>query len=182
MRKRTPKGARESTLASGWTVEGDAPELAPPLPVEAGFGDAERGSRDGDAVELTTERFAGQESAAGVSSETSLSEATDVGNLSNTAIVLLGAFGGLYLLYSWGWFIVAQAYSAVNSSTAAGSGVVGGVLQQIIFWAAPVAPMAWLITAILLTRGRGAGRLALALVVGALVLVPLPMLVSGVVA
>lgn len=165
MRKRTPRGARESALASGWTVEGDAPDTdqvpAPtPLVANPALG------RDPAGAEPAADG----------------AQANESDGLSNAAIVLLGAFGGIYLLYSWGWFIVAQAYSAVNSSTAAGSGIVGGVLQQIIFWAAPVAPAAWLITAILLTRGRGTGRLALALVVGAIVLIPLPMLVSGVVA
>ena len=165
MRKRTPREARESALASGWTVEGDAPES--------------------DLTPAPTSHLAdpalGQDPAGGkLADEGAAADETD--GLSNAAIVLLGAFGGIYLLYSWGWFIVAQAYSAVNSSTAAGSGIVGGVLQQIIFWAAPVAPAAWLVTAILLTRGRGTGRLALALVVGAIVLIPLPMLVSGVVA
>jgi hypothetical protein len=150
MRKKTPRGDRESALASGWTVEGDKPV----------------------AHELVTDDRA----TAGVSTE----NGNPVG-LTNGVIVLLGAFGGLYLLYAWGWFIVAQAYSTVNSYTAAGSGIVGGVLQQIIFWAAPFAPVAWLITAILLTRGRGSGRLALALIVGAIVLVPVPMLVLGVV-
>lgn len=159
MRKKTPQGARESALASGWTVEGDAPDPA---------------ATDAQAAELGTpaeQDPAGTESTA---------EPGD--GLSNTAIVLLGAFGGLYLLYAWGWFIVAQAYSSVNALTAAGSGLVGGILQQVVFWAAPAAPIAWLVAAILLTRGRGSAKLALALIVGALVLIPLPMLVSGVVA
>lgn len=164
MRKRILRGARESALARGWTVEGDEPTT------NQGPSFAEQSSTP---VVTASAETAEQDPAGGVG-------AAD--GMSNAVIVLLGAFGGLYLLYSWGWFIVAQAYSAVNTMTAAGSGIVGGVLQEIIFWAAPVAPLAWLLTAILLTRGRGSGRLALALVIGAIVLVPVPMLVLGVVA
>lgn len=170
MRKKTPRGARDSALASGWIVEGDAPESVADDAIVGGGAAA-----NGGAVSS----LAGQDPAGSDVDEAGDSE---TGGLSNTAIVLLGAFGGLYLLYSWGWFIVAQAYSAVNSSTAAGSGIIGGLLQQIVFWAAPVAPVAWLVTALLLTRGRGSARLGWTLVVGAIVLIPLPMLVSGVTA
>ncbi len=98
--------------------------------------------------------------------------------MSNGALVVLGVFGGLYLLYTWGWFIIAQAYSGNNAVTAAGSGLIGGVLQQIVFWAAPLAAPLWFFTALALSRGGRTKRLAILLLVGAVVLVPLPMLIA----
>lgn len=98
--------------------------------------------------------------------------------ISNVAVMLLGVFGGVFLLYSWAWFTIAQYYSAVNAATAATSGSLGGVLQQIIFWVAPLAPAAWFVTSLVLCRTRGTLALALALVLGMLVLLPLPLLIT----
>lgn len=102
--------------------------------------------------------------------------------LSSVALMLLGVFGGLTLLYTWGWFEVARAYSLVNSITASGSGLVGGILQQIIFWVAPLAPATWFLTAFLMNRQRGAFPLGVALLLGAILTLPYPMLVGGTVA
>ncbi len=87
-------------------------------------------------------------------------------------------FGGLYLIYAWGWLVIAQAYSAVNAQTAAGSGAIGAVLQQIVFWAAPLAPILWFVVSVRLSRGGRTKRLVLLLVLGVVVLVPLPMLIA----
>lgn len=166
MRKKTPREARASALASGWTVEGDTPTLAQDEAAEVLAGQDPAGgaiAAAGDA-DLGSEPDESQLGAPG---------------LSNAAIVLLGAFGGIYLLYAWGWFVIAQYFSAINALTAAGSGLVGGILQQIIFWAAPAAPIAWFVAAILMTRGRGSAKLALGLIVGALVLIPVPLLITG---
>ena len=100
------------------------------------------------------------------------------GQVSNAALVLFGVFGGLYILYTWVWMTWAQYYSAVNAAAAAGSGSVGGVLQQIVYWAVPVAPALWFLSALLLNRHR-TGRLAVSLLLGAVVLLPFPMFVSS---
>lgn len=102
-----------------------------------------------------------------------------VEQMSSTSLMLLGVFGGLYLLYTWGWVIIAKEYSQINAVTAEGSGIIGGVLQQIIFWAAPFAPLAWFLAAMSVSRLKKSGVLAAALVLGALVLLPLPMLIGG---
>lgn len=115
-------------------------------------------------------------STADASADTEPDEATQ---LSSAALMLLGVFGGLALLYTWGWLEIARAYSLVNENTATGSGVIGGILQQIIFWVAPLAPVAWLLVALMMTRGRGATHLALALAIGAVVTLPYPMIVGG---
>ncbi|MBK0419358.1 hypothetical protein JD276_09955 [Leucobacter sp. CSA1] len=166
MGKRTAREARESALASGWTVEGDeSPEETSP-PVVPSEADAREAERESGPSELT---------------ETGPVDVPSDGptQLSNGALVLLGVFGGLYLLYTWGWFIVAQVYSAQNALIAAGSGAVGGVLQQIVYWAATLAPALWFFSSLKLSGGGRTRRLAILLVVGAVVLVPLPMLVQG---
>jgi hypothetical protein len=98
--------------------------------------------------------------------------------LSNGALVLLGVVGGLYLLYTWVWFSWANYYSQMNSAVAEGSGAIGAVLQQTVFWAAPVAPALWFIAAYLLCRASPTWNLALWLLIGAVVLLPLPALVT----
>lgn len=157
MAKKTVRAPRESALASGWTVEGD-----PELVIAGAAAAADPGSVDTPADE---------ESAAAATPE----RGTQV---SNGALVALGVFGGLYLLYTLGWANVAQAYATVNALTAAGSGSLGGVLQQIVFWAAPFAPAMWFFTALVFARGKGAARLTILLAVGAVVLLPLPMLIA----
>lgn len=151
MRKRADREARESLLASGWIVEGESAAEQRVLPVAA----------DGGEPEGTTP---GVEAAVETAPQ-----------MSNGALVLLGLLGGLYLLYSWVWFSWAGYYSAVNSAVAAGSGTLGSALQQIVFWAAPFAPGLWFLSALLLNRGARTRRLVLWLLIGAVVLVPLPM-------
>lgn len=156
MREKSVRVPRESALASGWTVEGAAdatPEVVANPEPEA-LADAELDADPaGDAETARTQ-------------------------VSNGTLVSFGVFGGIYLLYTVGWFIVAQAYSAVNALTAAGSGSIGGILQQIVFWAAPFAPALWFFMAVALSRGNRTARLAILLAIGAVVLLPLPMLIT----
>lgn len=166
MRDKASRAARESALASGWTVEGD-PEAVPDPPVEPALQEDSEAAHptrasDGDAAQL----------------ETGEGQTERKSGVSNGALVALGVFGGLYLLYTAGWFMVAQAYSAFNAYTAAGSGSIGGILQQVIFWAAPLAPALWFFMALVLSRGGRTARLSILLAIGAVVLLPLPMLIA----
>lgn len=172
MAKKTVRAARESALASGWTVEGDP---APQIEDAAGAAaEADPGAVSADAAEHAAADAPG---AAGGAASDALAEAPRE-QVSNGALVALGVFGGLYLLYTLGWANVAQAYATVNALTAAGSGSLGGILQQIVFWAAPIAPAMWFFTALVLARGKGTARLTILLAVGAVVLLPLPMLIA----
>ncbi|WP_427871076.1 hypothetical protein [Leucobacter luti] len=168
MRKNTPRGARESALASGWTVEStaeaEAADLEAPQAPVGGLGpvpdpdpgldpDPETAADDAPADERT--------------------------QLSNMALVMLGVLGGLYLLYSWVWLSWAQYYASVNQEVAATSGSLGSVLQQTVFWAAPLAPVLWFLAVLVLHRRAGTGKMALWLVIGAVVLFPLPVLSGG---
>ncbi|PII85364.1 hypothetical protein BMH32_07595 [Leucobacter sp. OLJS4] len=158
MRKKSNAEARESTLASGWVVEGDESSTPSDAPAEPQTDEAVPAGDPAIEVGGKPDPDGGPEQA------------------SNAVLVLLGVFGGLYALYTWGWFVVAKAYADFNTTVAAGSGSFGQVLQQILFWAAPFATVLWFLSAVLFLRRR-ALWLGIALVLGAVILVPLPMLV-----
>lgn len=152
MRKRNQSTRSKAEIAGGWKVETQPPKDEPMVD-----------SRD-------------------LSFHTSEPETTTSGRveqMSNTALMLLGVFGGFYLLYTWGWFIIAKEYSQINAVTAEGSGIIGGVLQQIIFWAAPFAPLTWFLIATGARRTKNTGVLAIALLLGALFLLPFPLLIGA---
>ena len=151
------EAARESSLASGWTVEGQPaiePQGSAPLPVEP------------------TEASAGPRSEAGDAATESTGESTQ---LSNGALVLLGLIGGVYLLFTFVWFSWANAAATANAAVIETSGSLGGVLQQIVFWVAPFAPALWFTSVLVLCRGARVRRMVAWLVLGLVVLVPLPM-------
>lgn len=152
MSMRTGSGEeRESALQSGWTVEAHPETVEPVVP------DPE------------------QEDAAAHTSDAGEADSTSApAQMSSLTVVLLGLSGGLFLLYAWVWMSWAQYYADVNAAVVAGSGSIGGVLQQIVFWIAPLAPIFWFISALVLTR-NSTRKLTLALVIGLVVTFPLPM-------
>ncbi|KAM9863932.1 hypothetical protein ACI1US_00091 [Leucobacter sp. BZR 635] len=142
---------RESALQSGWTVESAPTNVEPVIPEPV----------------AADEPAAADESEPGAVSDRPA-------QMSNLTVVLLGLAGGLFLLYAWVWMSWAQYYADVNAAVAAGSGSIGGALQQIVFWIAPLAPIFWFLSALVLTRTR-TRSLVLALVLGLVVTFPLPM-------
>ena len=74
---------------------------------------------------------------------------------------------------------IPRTYAEFTAYTAAGSGALGQVLQQIMLWAAPCAPVLWFLAALAASRGGRTRRLAVLLLLGAVVLLPLPMLVAS---
>ncbi len=142
---------RESALQSGWTVEANPTPVEPvvPAPVPEVEADAEAEAESAAAGDRPAQ-------------------------MSNLTVVLLGLAGGLFMLYAWVWMSWAQYYSDVSAVTAAGSGSIGGVLQQVVFWIAPLAPILWFLSALLLARSR-ARKLTVALVLGLIITFPLPM-------
>lgn len=157
MRKPHERGTRESRLADGWTVEGSRGT----------------GAREPRAEALTTGPATTGSEAAGIGAP------RRPASLSNGGVVLLGAIGGVYLLYTLVWFSWVSYYSSANSELAEGSGVLGGILQEIVFWIAPFAPALWFFAVLILHRGAKLGRIVLWLMIGAVLLVPLPMFSSG---
>ena len=157
MRKRADRESRKSNLDSGWIVEGDARE-------------AELATDAHDAPGATDEAIL-----VGDSPDASEALTEPPSQLGAGSLVLLGVLGGVYLLYAWVWLSWAQYYSDVNLQLAAGSGVVGQVAQQVFFWLAPLAPVLWFLAVLFANRGAATWKLALWLLIGAVVLVPLPM-------
>lgn len=145
------ESARESSLASGWTVEGQPEKQAEALAPEA---EAATASSVDAQSPLASDKAA---------------------QLSSGALVLLGLIGGVYLLFTFVWFSWANAASAANAAVVETSGSLGGVLQQIVFWVAPFAPALWFFSVLVLCRGARMWRMVVWLVVGLIVLVPLPM-------
>lgn len=148
---------RKSAASRGWTVEGpsEAPEPVENFPAEEEAGPDSVDSGEGAEP----------------------SEGPRDGQMSNLTVVMLGVTGGISMLYAWVWMSWAQFYSGDNAAVAAGSGSIGGVLQQIVFWIAPLAPVLWFITALALHRHEPR-RLAIAVGVGLLVTFPIPMVAS----
>lgn len=145
--------ARESSLASGWTVEGQPEtETQQPAPHSDVPAETPGDPRPESAEEIAAER-----------------------QLSSGALVLLGLIGGIYLLFTFVWFSWANAAATANAAVIETSGSLGGVLQQIVFWVAPFAPALWFTSVLVLCRGRTLWRRVLWLALGLVVLVPLPM-------
>ncbi|MDQ1546020.1 MAG: hypothetical protein QOH69_924 [Actinomycetota bacterium] len=87
-------------------------------------------------------------------------------SMSAPVLVSLGILGGIYLLYTVGWFISWQRLLYASNDELE---LVAFHVQQIL---AIVAPVLWFVVTLLLTRGRKpVGRL-LWLLVGAVVLIP----------
>ena len=153
MVKENERTARESSIASGWTVEGQAePPAASVSPVATPSGDSAENVETAEGVEQAQRP-----------------------QLSNAALVLLGLLGGLYLLFTYVWFSWANAVSATNAAVVETSGSIGGVLQQMIYWIAPFAPGFWFVSVLVLCRGAKLWRMVMWLLIGLVVLVPLPM-------
>ena len=167
MRKKVDRGPRQSQLAAGWTVEADASTAS-----GTGTTGAANDGGSGVLAAASAEALAASETADAVHDEAATAQ------LSNSALVLLGVGGGLYLLYTWVWFSWSNYYSQVNAAVAEGSGLIGAVLQQTLFWAAPAAPLLWFVSTLVLCRGARTWKLALWLFIGAVVLLPLPALIT----
>lgn len=174
MRKKADSTPRESSIASGWTVSGDAIRDAQP--------NSESVAGVADTATATAAAAAGSDAATGSQPTAGVEEHSGVSprrEFSNMALVLYGVFGGMYLLYTTGWFLIAQYFASVNDVTASTSGAIGGVLQIIIYWAAAFAPAAWFTVVVILSRRRKAWFLPVWLMVGLVVLLPLPLFTTG---
>ena len=105
--------------------------------------------------------------------------------MGNAALLGLGIFGGVFLLYAVGWFIAAgrMEYPAImllNGGLSANSeALLGTMMFQILKWASILAPAVWFGVVFVLTRtSRPWVRFAW-LAAGAFLLIPWPMLLSG---
>lgn len=100
-------------------------------------------------------------------------EATEPEGIGTVALVLLGILGGVYLLYTIGWIL-----GGVGMQTKA-LFMLPAPLYQASMWLAALAPALWFTAALLMTRHSKDWVRVVALVVGALLLVPWPFVVAG---
>ncbi len=99
--------------------------------------------------------------------------ADEPGGLSTVALVALGVFAGVYLLYTVGWVLGAVGMQGKALF------LIPGPVYAAAMWTAVLAPALWFAMVLLLTRhSRDWVRLVL-LVVGALLLVPWPFVIAG---
>ena len=156
------EGDDDPTLAPGWRRVGRPIEL----PAESVDGDAADAAGAADAttpaglVDVTT--------VAGSGDDVAPADADAARQPGSAELVLLGVFGGVYLLYSVGWILTATAFGALG-----GDDPVAGFMFTLGLWLAVLAPAFWFAMAFTATRGRPRVRLVW-LLIGAIVLVPLP--------
>lgn len=170
MAEQTDGGERESSIAAGWTIEQvESPDssarLHHPNVVEAETGTSAQ-------AELSTE----------AEPEDGRSDGQARGEqLGNAALVLLGVFGGLALVYAWIWLSWSQFYvGAASEQLVATQGAAGAFVQKVLISVVPLAPLLWYLSVLMLHRRSRPWKLALWLVIGAIVLLPLPYVIGGV--
>ncbi|MBM7505127.1 DNA polymerase III subunit gamma/tau [Agromyces aurantiacus] len=151
------EGDDDATLAPGWKRVGSPAAAPSPGAVEG----AEGATSDGaTAVSAIAE--------AGEPDETAAAQP------GSAELVLLGVFGGVYLLYTLGWILsVLRVQNAAQDP-------VSQVMFALGLWLAVLAPALWFGVTFALTRGRTRARL-IWLLVGAVVLLPVAF-VAGVTA
>lgn len=96
------------------------------------------------------------------------------GGLSNTALIALGVLGGVYLLYSIGWFVGGMRVHNLSGLL----GIEAAVSVPVLVLAV-AAPALWFVATYALTRSSRAWVRFVWLVAGALLLVPWPFATLG---
>ncbi|MCT9820375.1 DNA polymerase III subunit gamma/tau [Microbacterium sp. W1N] len=152
------------------TLDTGAP--APGLP--AGFTAAGKGSQAlGDAPAAAP---APDATAAAADVAAAPDEGDDEAQLSNAALIGVGVLGGVYLLYTLGWILGGLRLQGVARF------LVADAAFAPFHWFAVAAPALWFVTVFLLTRTSATWVRFAWLIGGALLLVPWPLLMIGVVA
>jgi len=103
--------------------------------------------------------------------------------LGNGALVGLGMLGGVYLLYTIGWIIGGFRLLGVAGMMMASDGqgpAMWTAGNTVMTWLAILAPAIWFLTVTVLSKGRPAWVRWVWLIVGAVVLVPWPLLMGGI--
>lgn len=149
-------------LPSGFVAVGKGSEAISPAPTaRKGAAPADQGRASPDS-----ERTQGEASSLSARSVPS-------GGTSSTALVILGVFGGVYLLASVGWIIGGlrlQPYAEFLVAPGA---------YQVSLWLAVLAPLVWFATTLVLTRGGRVWIRVLVLLAGALLVLPWPFIMVG---
>jgi len=156
------EGDDDPTLAPGWKRVGE------PVVVPAQTGDGDAVGTTGTADSTTAAGFVDVGTTADSSTAAGAGDADAARQPGSAELVLLGVFGGVYLLYTIGWILTVTAFGALG-----GDDPVAGFMFTLGLWLAVLAPAFWFAMAFTATRGRPRVRLVW-LLIGAIVLVPLP--------
>ena len=155
------EGDDDPTLAPGWKVVGN-PSGSKPADAAA----------SGHAVESNGTTAVDHADAERAETAEEADDADAAAQPGSAELVLLGVLGGVYLLYSVGWLIW-----AISSAPDLGDPV-AQFMYGLGRWLAVLAPALWFGTTLWLASERRRARL-LWLIVGAIVLVPVPFLLRG---
>lgn len=93
--------------------------------------------------------------------------------MSNAALISLGVFGGVYLLYVIGWIIGGLRLEGTAAF------LVSSAAYQFGLWLAVLSPVFWFAAAFVLTRRSPAWVRIVWLLAGAALLVPWPFIMTG---
>jgi hypothetical protein len=123
----------------------------------------------GDEDRLTTGAHQKSTRRSSHSSEvTSESESTDKTGLSSLALVSMGVFAGIYLLFTVAWLI-----TTLRNPTAIADPL-GNTMFQLGMWLTVAAPALWFIAVVVIWKNMGVVKQMLWLAVGVVVLIPWP--------
>jgi hypothetical protein len=98
---------------------------------------------------------------------------TEPAPMGSVLLVVLGILGGVYLLYTFGWFTTATRTNALPI------GALDVVMAHLRQYLSVAAPVLWFVTTLLLTRRRKAVLRVLWLLLGVIVLLPLPFVLES---
>ncbi|PRY69105.1 hypothetical protein B0I08_103311 [Glaciihabitans tibetensis] len=154
--------------ALNWGDDGDPTYLDSPAPDRSSARPADRDEADAAAATSAdpapTDALPHDESA----TEAATAAPVERQAMSSVMLLSLGVLAGVYLLYTAGWFTSAARNIAVPV------GALDVVMAQLREYLSVAAPALWFVATLLLTRGRKASLRLLLLVLGAIVLLPLP--------
>jgi len=108
------------------------------------------------------------------SAASSAEDADERQGLGNVSLISLGVIGGIYLLYAVGW-----AVGGSNLRPSA-SFLVTDAMYLPWMWLVILAPFLWFVAVWVLTRGRATWIRIVGLVVGVVLLIPWPFVMTGV--
>ncbi len=161
--------------ALGWAGDDDPTLETGTGTASSGGADSADAEHDSDAPPATAAPPEGW-TVAGPASAVQAHEAADAdaaaAPASSFALISLGVFCGVYLLYTIGWFI---GISRIDNPL---SDAAGAFMFSLGLWLAVAAPAAWFGATFWLTRTRPRARLGL-LLLGVVLLAPLPFVINA---
>lgn len=123
----------------------------------------------GDEIDDDAVHFAGDRADDALDAPAAPTEEAD-GSMSNAALVGIGLFAGIYLLYTLGWYAGTERIAPVAPVL-----LMGDMVFLVLKWMAIAAPFVWFVVTFVLTRHAKTWKRFAWLVAGALLLAPWPL-------